>query len=195
MTEAMHDRVADVYKQSRKAVGSLYVAHSNFESVLDEIIDLIWDHEPRGDDHQSLLVTGLPGAGKTTLVKKIAEAFPRVKDGCRFALRNGSDVICDHVPVLQIDCPTSPREKSVIEAMLDRLGDPFFDKRDLQSAMDVLERYLSAGATRAILVDEAQRPTDRQEDPSAKRRHLVPEVARYGMHHSARRSRSRRGDA
>lgn len=153
----------DTYEMARDAVDSVYVPHTNFDDTLKKVLKRIERNIGRKRGQRSLLVTGLAGAGKTTLIDKILERFPKVKDGCKFELDDGTVGVCDSIPVVHAECPTKPSEKAIVTRLLKTMGDPLASKRrDLEDLKDLLRKYLKAGETAAVIFDESQRPTDRK---------------------------------
>lgn len=67
------------------------------------------------DEPKCMSLEGLPGAGKTTLVKEYAKAFPRIETGERTL-----------VPVFYVPTPSPVTIKGMATKMLEYLGDPAF---------------------------------------------------------------------
>lgn len=67
----------------------------------------------KSNEPQCISLEGRPGAGKTTLVKAYASAFPRIET------EEGTDI-----PVFYMLTPSPVTVKGMAETMLERLGDP-----------------------------------------------------------------------
>ncbi len=153
----------DLYELSKLAIDTCYVEHTNFDSVLKNVLGRIARNGRKSSKQRSILVAGHSDAGKTTLVTKILEAYPRVEDARRLRFKNGSSATCDHVPVIAIDCPDVPQPTRILRHILRKMGDPLIKKRKTRDDLETaVWGFLRALGTVALVVDEAQRPTDRE---------------------------------
>jgi DNA transposition AAA+ family ATPase len=100
--------------------------------------------EPR-----SILITGEQGAGKTKLIERYMENFPRVV--------TAEETI---VPVLAVDVINPATVKSVVEELLDALGDPAANKGTIASQTRRLCSFLKKCKTELIILDEFQHLID-----------------------------------
>ncbi|WP_201859372.1 ATP-binding protein [Microvirga soli] len=139
---------------------SIFIEHPAFEDVVEEVIATIGLHG-KVREAPNLFITGPSGIGKTTLVTKIEENFPRVVDGRRVNLPGGLEAVCDSVPLLCIDMPSQPTPISVARVLLKHLGDEFWRKGGRDDLNTRLVLYTQACGVRGIVVDEAQRAVDR----------------------------------
>ncbi len=88
---------------------------------------------------------GLPGAGKTTLVKEYAKAFPRIETGERTL-----------VPVFYVPTPSPVTIKGMASKMLEKLGDPGFarGRGRIDSLDSRLINHLQASKTEFVILDD-----------------------------------------
>lgn len=138
----------------------IFVPHPKFEEVFEEVRAAI---ELHGDDDElsCLHVGGPPGAGKTTLLKKLAREFPVQPSARRIPQPGIADAVADAVPLLLVEVPPQPTVISVAQAMLKKLGDPFWNKGGRSNLEARLDLLLNRCGTRAIVFDEGQRAIDR----------------------------------
>jgi len=151
-----------VYTRSEDAIIELYVEHPNFIATLDDVLRRVRRCKRRKGSQRSILVAGHSGVGKSTLIAKVEAEFPRVEDGRRLTLRDGSVAVCDDIPVVCIECPNNPLESTLVVRLLEAIGDPRPKKRNTEEGKTALKGFLKVCGTLAVVVDEAHRPTDRQ---------------------------------
>jgi Bacterial TniB protein len=94
---------------------------------------------------QCMSLEGLPGAGKTTLVKEYAKAFPRIDTGERTL-----------VPVFYVPTPSPVTIKGMASKMLEKLGDPAFNlHRGRADFLDTrLINHLIASKVELVILDD-----------------------------------------
>jgi Cdc6-like AAA superfamily ATPase len=90
-----------------------------------------------------MALTGVTGAGKSTLVRKYAAAFPR-------RITETHTI----VPVLYVETPSPVTVKGVCSAMLNELGDPAAYKGTLNSMVHRLEGFLLDCDVELVILDE-----------------------------------------
>lgn len=139
---------------------SQFIEHGRIKDILTEIREVI-GLAPSVNEAVCLHISGPPGAGKSTIRHKLAGEYKVVKDG-RTTSIEGSVVVADYVPLLQIEMPNNPTVKSICYAILRAFGD---DKPGYSSEMLLsvrVDRCFQACGTSALLVDEVQRIVDKK---------------------------------
>ncbi|HEV2864649.1 MAG TPA: TniB family NTP-binding protein [Pyrinomonadaceae bacterium] len=120
--------------------------------ALKEMIDLInrcREFSKIAAEPKSILITGEQGAGKTKLIERYMENFPRAV--------TAKETI---VPVLAVDVINPATVKSLVEELLDALGDPAADKGTIASQTRRLCNLLKKCKTELIIMDEFQHLID-----------------------------------
>jgi hypothetical protein len=102
---------------------------------------------------QCLSLEGAPGAGKTTLIRDYAAAFPRedTASGTR-------------VPILYLEMPSPATVKGVAAAMLGALRDPAADRGPLWSMNSRLVKLIVACRVEFVILDDIQHLIDSETD-------------------------------
>jgi len=108
------------------------------EAVADHIDLLIGGRKPR-----SMMVVGLPGVGKTTMINKII----------RFATEHLGDRMHKHA-ILTIRLTAKASITSFAEEVLEQLGDPLYGRHNQGSAERRVTKVLKAKRTYIVIVDE-----------------------------------------
>jgi hypothetical protein len=137
---------------------------------LSERIDYCRVHSKIAKDPDCLLVTGEQGTGKTRLVERYQEKFPRRKET---RIVDGITKVMTIVPVLLASCPTKATEKSLVETLLTALGDPEARKGSLTTQTLRLCSFIELCETEMLIVDEFQHFQDRDRD------RILKNVANY----------------
>lgn len=141
-----------------------FVEHPNYQAVVQEIEDALDLYEEDGEvaTLPCIPVVGPSGVGKTTVFKQIKAAYPRVQDGRRVQMPDGTVVIADHVPLL---CVTLPASRISVERlgreMLKELGDPHASLGKPEGLDERLDRLTRGCGVKGVLIDEGQRVVDR----------------------------------
>lgn len=92
---------------------------------------------------QCMILEGVPGAGKSSLVREYVQAFPRYREP------NGLII-----PALYVETPSPVTVKGMASTMLQSMGDPLWHK-GTQTAMDLrLQHYIKACAVEIIILDD-----------------------------------------
>ncbi len=96
------------------------------------------------DEPKCMSLEGLPGAGKTTLVKEYAKAFPRIETAERTL-----------VPVFYMSTPSPVTIKGMAAKMLLKMGDPGFSYSGRVDGLDsrVIENLI-ASKTELVILDD-----------------------------------------
>lgn len=97
------------------------------------------------DEPKCMSLEGLPGAGKTTLAKEYAKAFPRIETEERIL-----------VPVFYVPTPSPVTIKGMASKMLEKFGDPGFayGKGRIDSLDSRLINHLKASKTELVILDD-----------------------------------------
>lgn len=146
----------------KEEMHSIFVAHQVFEDILSEISFYIEEYEPEGRAPPPCLpVVGPTGVGKSTLFEKLQRLYPRVPNASKVVLPDGTEYICDYVPIVSITIPEKISIKDVAGLILKELGDPRWNKGSAAERTDRIDRFLKYCETRALVFDESQRVMDR----------------------------------
>ncbi len=100
---------------------------------------------------QCMALSGVPGAGKTTLAKWYAAAFPRARTEEKLT-----------IPVLYIETPSPATVKSVASRMLRELGDPAHTRGTLWSMNGRLIDYVKECEVDLVILDDLHHLIDRE---------------------------------
>src|SRR5437660_1425503 len=118
---------------------------------LRERIDFCRTRSKIAAEPECMLIAGHTGAGKSTLIKWYASAFPvRTLPEGRVH------------PVLVVLAPSPATVKGLATEMLKALGDPAADKVAITSQTLRLRKYIAACEVELIILDEFQHFDDRQ---------------------------------
>lgn len=101
------------------------------------------------EEPDCLLITGVSGAGKSTIRKQYAARFPRYEDPDR-----------TRIPVLHLQLPAQPTIKNVAERILLELGDPFAERSSAESKTARIITLLRECRTELVILDEFQHFVD-----------------------------------
>ena len=135
-------------EQKIALVEQIYV----WSPALREMIDLMnhcREFSKIAAEPKSILITGEQGAGKTKLIERYMEKCPRVV--------TAEETI---VPVLAVDVINPATVKSLVEELLDALGDAAADKGTIASQTRRLCNLLKKCRTELIILDEFQHLID-----------------------------------
>jgi len=141
-----------------KQITETFIEHQNFVRVRDELIDCIADFDP---GQPSLCVTGYGRTGKSTLCKKIKEAFPDEKDAVVVNHPSLGKIVADRIPILVVEVPDEPTAVQMGHQVLKAFKDPNWfrgDKKNVERRIDI---FLDQCETVAVLFDEAHNIVDR----------------------------------
>jgi hypothetical protein len=146
----------------KERMHAIFVAHPMFEEILGEISFYIEEYEPEGRAPPPCLpVVGPTGVGKSTLFEKLQSLYPRVLNARKVVLPDGSEYVCDYVPVVCITIPEKISIKYIAGAILKELGDPRWNMGSTAERTERIDRFLKYCETRALVFDESQRVLDR----------------------------------
>lgn len=146
----------------KEQMHAIFVEHAMFEEILNEIVFYVDEYEPEGTaPPPCLAVVGPTGVGKSTLFEKLRTLYPRVRDARKVIEPDGSEYICDHVPIVCITIPEKISIKDIAGKILKELGDPNWNKGSRAERSDRIDRFLKYCGTQALLSDESQRVLDR----------------------------------
>lgn len=138
-----------------KQLDRVFIKYPQASELLKKMEEFL---KAEGRDPLCLFVTGETGAGKTRLCERHVSNWERGKksidtpDGIR---------VVTTVPVLFITCPTKATEKSIVETLLQGLGDPKADKGTLTSQTHRFCHLVKQCEIRQIVIDEIQHFYDR----------------------------------
>lgn len=128
------------------ALDNIFVTHAAMISALSGINECIsWSHhslEPKG-----ALLTGLGGAGKTTICRAILKRYPPVTETI-------DNARVHTVPAFYSSIPSPCSIKSLASNMLEQLGDPSPEKGTAFTLTKRLCKLLTVCKTRVIILDE-----------------------------------------
>jgi hypothetical protein len=141
-------------------LASIFIMHSAFETVLNDVAGLIEDHDD-SLEACNLCITGPAGVGKTQLIKELEKRFPRVKDAVRVVPMSGVEHVSDEIPLLTLDMPPQPTASKLARRMLRLLGDPFYHLGKNDFLTDRVQILARACKVKVVIIDEAQRAVDR----------------------------------
>jgi hypothetical protein len=96
------------------------------------------------------MLLGQPGTGKSTLLKWIAEQYPRVQHAER-----------TEIPVLYASVPANCNIKKLAGELLRRMGSPFWNRGGEEERTDQLMVLLKQCKVRAVILDEVNHLVDR----------------------------------
>jgi hypothetical protein len=141
-------------------LGSIFIMHSAFETVLKGVTKRIEDHDD-SLEACNFCITGPAGVGKTELIKQLQKRFPRIKDALRVVPLSGIEYISDEIPLLALEMPSQPTAIKLARRMLKLLGDPFYHLGKNDFLTDRIQILARACGVKAVIIDEAQRAVDR----------------------------------
>jgi len=119
--------------------------------ALHRAIQECQDMSKEASEPQCMALTGVPGAGKTTLVKWYTAAFPRT--------RKGGDL---HIPVLYVLTPSPATVKSVAARILRELGDPAYARGTLWSMTGRVIDHIKECENDLVILDDFHHLIDRE---------------------------------
>ncbi|WP_059172005.1 TniB family NTP-binding protein [Bacillus sp. FJAT-27445] len=137
-------------KRRREHVKNIIVNHPSYSEIL-ETLEEIHLFSTNSVESESLFLYGIPGVGKSTVLEKYRDQYPR-------QLING----CTIVPVLYNKVPVGATPKSLASSLLNSLGDPAYDKGTETSQTERLLTFIQKCQVEMIIIDEFQHLIDRE---------------------------------
>jgi Bacterial TniB protein len=140
MDEPIYDPLEDI---SLRLAHAALIRYPHFNALHADIKQCQYLSKISGEP-KCMSLEGPPGAGKTTLVKEYAKAFPRIETAERTL-----------VPVFYVPTPSPVTVKGMASKMLEKLGDPGFahGRRRTDSLDSRLINNLKASTELVILDD------------------------------------------
>ncbi|MDP5033108.1 TniB family NTP-binding protein, partial [Paraglaciecola sp.] len=139
------------FAEKYRLVRELFVASPYLSSLMDEFDECLQDSK-LGGAAQCMLVTGNTGSGKTSLINKYIENYPRNELTDR-----------TKVPVLFTSIPENATPIRASQAMLSDLGDPFcYSSNDSEALKKRLITLLKNCQVDLIFIDEFQHLIERK---------------------------------
>jgi len=126
------------------------VRHARFNE-LHEDIRLCQEMSCIAGEPQCMVLEGLTGAGKSTLVKSYAEAFARYET-----------VSGMKVPIFYMETPAPVTVKGMAARMLEALGDPAAHKGPLWSMNSRLIQYIKHCEVQLVILDDFHHLIDKE---------------------------------
>lgn len=149
----MKDNSRDRSKKSREEriliIEDIYVLSPYLQSVL-EAIRYCHNYSRLYREPKCLLITGLPGVGKTSVAEYYMGDYPRINNEERV-----------EVPVLYVKIEVPATSKNLVSALLAGLGDPAAERGSIGSQTRRLRNFLKELKTELIILDEFQHFIDR----------------------------------
>jgi len=145
-TMSVHSISRESIYQRVAAIDNMYVFHPMLRSAIEGLSDCVsWSEvsaEPRG-----ALLTGIGGAGKTTVCKAILKKFPAgdIVDG---------DSAIRTVPAFYASVPSPSTIRSLAVSLLISIGDPISPRGTTANLTTRLAHLLRVCRTKIILLDE-----------------------------------------
>lgn len=157
MTKKKRDTSKLSGQEKLKFIEQIYVRYPRIDQLLEKI-NYCRVHSKIAKEPDCLLITGAPGAGKTSLCERYVKKFPpkAVKKTTAEGIKS---VIV--TPILFITCPTKATEKSLVETLLTELGDPEATKGTLTTQTLRLHKFVNDCEVEVIIIDEFQHLWDR----------------------------------
>ena len=146
----MNKNLSDIQRDVR----SSFINFSHIQEVHQLLAELVEADYGRGEP-DIVFVLGAPGTGKTWLVKRFADNYPR----------RVMEQLTE-VPVLIVNVPHKCTVKRLCGAMLQALGSPLWDEGDEEQRTFQLQTLLARCRVRLVILNEANHLVDRGRDKS-----------------------------
>jgi len=146
MTEATNVDGSEAQRREERhrIVDNIIITYPRYKSVLDEV-DYMFRRAPSSREPLGLLLTGLMGAGKTTITDTILALHPPMR--VAGVMKR---------PVVRATVPSRATDRSVASALLRSFGDPRWDKGTLTNMTFRLIECFKKAETRIVIIDEVQ---------------------------------------
>ena len=144
MTTPLHAR-SD--RERRIAVNKLFVQRDSLDIIVNQMDELRCSHDEE-DESSCMLVLGDAGVGKSSLLKRYADAHPLIEE-------RGKDGIKRIKPVVYVELVSNTTANGAAEEMLRALMGPGAP-RGTGARTSVLPHQLTLWGTKLIIIDEFQ---------------------------------------
>ncbi|HEV2883100.1 MAG TPA: TniB family NTP-binding protein [Pyrinomonadaceae bacterium] len=158
LTKITHEPQIDYLKMPNKVklrlLGHIFIEHPRLKKLIRQIGHCHEYSKVDEDlDPEGMVIKGVAGVGKSKLISRYAEKFPRREEADRTI-----------VPVLIVTIPQSATVKSLVSELLDALGDPFPDCGSAPNQTRRLRKLIKECGVEMIIADEFQHFIDRDSD-------------------------------
>ncbi len=140
------DRLATPIGRANAAL----IRYPRFNSLLDNI-QLCQEMSKIAGEPQCMILEGMPGAGKSTLVKSYAESYSR------YETASGTKV-----PIFYLETPSPATVKGMAAKLLEVLGDPAANHGTLWSMNSRLIHFIQACEVQMIILDDFHHLIDKE---------------------------------
>ncbi len=147
MDEPIYDPFED---SSLKLAHAALIRYPRFKALHADIRQCQYLSKIAGEP-QCMSLEGLPGAGKTTLVKEYAKAFPRIETEERTL-----------IPVFYVPTPSPVTVKGMASKMLEKLGDPAFNRGRADFLDSRLINHMIASKVELVILDDFHHLIDKK---------------------------------
>jgi hypothetical protein len=128
---------------------SIYIEHPRLKDLIAKI-EHAHSYSQIAAEPECVFIGGLPGAGKTTLMERYEQLFPRV---------NHEDRV--EIPVLCGRVPSKATDHNLATALLMKLEDPAADKGNTFNRTMRLCNFIGTCGVKLIILDEFQHFVDK----------------------------------